>query len=63
MPVASVGVGAGVEEVNGKDRVHFVGCDVERGALLSINVAGRFRVRDECGAHGEREPRRAPRGV
>ena len=50
LPVAGVGVGAGVEEVNGEDRVPFVGCDVERGALLSINVADRFRVRDECGA-------------
>ena len=50
LPVAGVGVGAGVEEVNGEDRVPFVGCDVERGALLSINVADRFRARDEYGA-------------
>ena len=50
MPVACVRVGAGVEEVHGEDSVPFVCGDVERCALLSINVSDRFKVRDECNA-------------
>ena len=50
MPVAGVGVGAGVEEADDENRVPFVGSDVRRGALLSVNVADGFGARDECGA-------------